>query len=368
MLLMAERTPLASGIGFLLIMNSVRLLVLNVAPQSIVNRRRPSRRREPFFHYVDTHDGSFLRHTVPVILGALALQSGISATIAGYPLIASMLVASGAALLTLTWVARGAYRPSAVAPKLLWSLQSVLLTIALTTWISAAEFRFAPPDVTGAWRYMAYGTRPKEPERRTSAARLVDTKKVLLQGKDLVPGVILRPKTQHRKQEHVMLLPTSARGLLLSRPMTIPFSGEYHLFPTSSGQVQSDSAVYIGTPLDAAYINLSGGSMETEAYQPLHPPIDFKNCGKLELTVRSGERSLSLATVHLIVSKEIEDLGSELFGLEPGPTEILQYDTPSVSRSLLVSAIRVVFHCDPSRRSQSTKVAVEKFTLIPRQL
>ena len=205
----------------------------------------------------------------------------------------------------------------------------MLLTIALTTWISAAEFALLHRS-HGRVAIRGIRNETKEPERRTSAARLVDTKKVLLQGKELVPGVILRPKTQHRKQEHVMLLPTSARGLLLSRPMTIPFTGEYHLFPTSSGQVQSDSAVYIGTPLDAAYINYErwidgdgGLPAITSAYR-LHKLREAR-------TYRAKWRAIaSLATVHLNVSKRIEEIGSELFGFEPGPTEILRYDAPSV--------------------------------------
>ena len=100
MLLVAERTPLASGIGFLVIVASVRLLVLNLAQRRVVHLRRHSSKREPFFRHVTTNDGSFSRHTAPVILGALALQSGISVTIAGYPLMASMLAAFGAALWT----------------------------------------------------------------------------------------------------------------------------------------------------------------------------------------------------------------------------------------------------------------------------
>jgi hypothetical protein len=368
MLLVSERTPLASGLGFLVIVASVRLLVLNLAQRNVVHLRRHSSRREPFFRHVTTNDGSFSRHTAPVILGALALQSGISMTIAGYPLIASMLVAFGAALWTVTWVSRGAYRTSAATPKPLQSLLSILLTLALAVWISSAEVRLASPSLMESWRYVAYGTRPSEPEGRTSAARLVDTKKVMLAGKDLVPGVILRPETRARNQEHARLLPASARGLLISRPLTIRFTGEYHLFPTSSGQVQSDSVVYSGTPLDAAYINMGGGSMETEAYQPLRPPIDFTNCGRVELTLRNGERSPSSATLHLIHSKRMEEIGSEIFGFEPAPIEILKYDIALVPRPFLVDGIRIVFHRDPSRRSQSTKVAIEKFTLIPRQL
>jgi len=368
MLLVAERTPVASGIGFLVIVAAVRLLVLHLARPSVLFVRRHSSRHEPFFRYVSTNDGSFSRHTVPVILGALALQSGISTTIAGFPLIASMLVAAGAALWTLTWVWRGAYRSSLATPKPLRSLLSILVTFALAVWISSAEIRLASPSLMESWQYVAYGTRPSEPEGRTSAARLVDTKRVMLQGKELLPGVILRPETKARDQEHASLLPAGTRGLLMSRPLTIQFTGEYHLFPTSSGQVQSDSVVYSGTPLDAAYINMGGGSMETEAYQPLHPPIDFTNCARLELTLRNGERSPSSATVYLKLNKRIEEIGSEIFGFEPRPTETVGYDVPSRSWPFLVSGIRVVFHCDPSRRSQSTKVAVEKFTLIPRTL
>ena len=54
MLLVAERTPVASGIGFLVIVAAVRLLVLHLARPSVLFVRRHSSRHEPFFRYVST--------------------------------------------------------------------------------------------------------------------------------------------------------------------------------------------------------------------------------------------------------------------------------------------------------------------------
>jgi hypothetical protein len=108
--------------------------------------------------------------------------------------------------------------------------------------------------------------------------------------------------------------------------------------------------------------------METEAYQKLEPPIDFANCGKVQLTLLSGEGSLASVSMQLVITRGTEALGSEFFGVSPNPEETLEFPVPPCTRSLEVRAIRLMFYRDPSGRDRSTKVAIERFTLLPRSL
>jgi hypothetical protein len=123
-----------------------------------------------------------------------------------------------------------------------------------------------------------------------------------------------------------------------------------------------------GTPLDAVYASMSGGVIQTEAYQPMYPPIDLANCGRIHVRIRTAEQSPAAATMHLITTAGQLELGMEIFGLQSGREETLEFAVPPPPANLIVKAIRIVFLRDPMNRSQSTKVEVVDFTLVPRIL
>jgi hypothetical protein len=84
------------------------------------------------------------------------------------------------------------------------------------------------------------------------------------------------------------------------------------------------------------------------------------------MTIISGERSPAYALIQLIHATGVLNLGSDIFGLEPGPEETLSFPVPQTGVRLLVNAIRVAFYRDPSHREQSTRIAIEQFTLVAR--
>jgi hypothetical protein len=147
--------------------------------------------------------------------------------------------------------------------------------------------------------------------------------------------------------------------------MSIAFTGEYHLFPTSSGSVHNDATVYRGTPMDAEYVNTSGGPLETEARQRMDPPLELAHCGAIKVRLLTAERTPALATMHLIADGRTFDLGSEVFGLGGRQRETLEFTVP-VAANAQIREIRLVFRGDPMRRNHSAKVAVEGFVLLPR--
>jgi hypothetical protein len=250
-----------------------------------------------------------------------------------------------------------------------------LFTFILAALISLDQSRFRAGNVYDnalaesrlAWDRLAYGRQPQSEPVKKAAPKLTSTSTALvLPAKGLVPGVILRPDKP--RAQSVILRHYSRGGRLVSGTLVLPFTGEYHLFPTSSEHVQPDSAVYRGTPLEAVYRNVGGGPIETQAYQQLNPSIDFTNCDKVRLTLRHGEVAPALASLELIGTDGPEDLGSEVFALDRTSEETLEFDVPNSTRLARVTAIRVGFRCDPGRRSESTRVAIVQFTLVPRNL
>jgi hypothetical protein len=335
-----------AAFGLFLLANAIRLLAAVRPPRRLSVKKAPSR-------VALSKTNPFITQTLPVIGGALLLQAGLAATLARTPAVAATLVACGSAVVAWWWAsARTERRETTYKSMAVTVLGAILLTllqlhVELNPAIASAEVKPSVMPLTG-------GIEPKD----------IKT----LSGKSLVPGVILRPGTKPQKIQATGLLPATRHGILKSRPVVLAFTGEYHLFPTSSGRVQPDSTVIKGTPLDAVYASMSGGVIQTEAYQPMYPPIDLANCGRIHVRIRTAEQSPAAATMHLITTAGQLELGMEIFGLQSGREETVEFAVPPPPANLMVKAIRIVFLRDPMNRSQSTKVEVVDFTLVPRIL
>ena len=251
-LLVYEPHPLARTIGLLLTgAVTAWLLVSNLAPQNIRQTRSDSETnsRRSFLRQSQMPRNAFSGQTLPAILGAVTLQTGLAAIVPGYPLLAVSLFAIGAGIWASAWIARDAYRPSKPSHPV-YSLAAIAVTLILINLLSTNGRTAASPTV------------------EKQVTKLVAPENTIrLPGKELLPGVILRPDSECSRKEQLPHRFPFRPSLSVQQPMSFAFSGEYHLFPTSSGHVQSDSAVYRGTPIDAAYINMGGSSMETEALQ-----------------------------------------------------------------------------------------------------
>ena len=358
-------------IALLVIANSVRLLVSRAAPQVYVqmHARNRSRRRIGYFCYMT--GAEFARETLPTVVGAFAIHAAVIAVWAGYPLAAAALVALGAGMWTSTAVERRSVRAAGNA-NLRRTAAGAVIAFVLAASLSLGQLRSNGGNAIEtvlaqsrlAWTRLGHTSQPEVQTGGATVTKLEQPKRqVAVPAKDLVPGVILRPDRAPRPQTPARrTVPRGVRSML--EPVVMPFTGEYHLFPTSSGSVQSDSVVYRGTPLDAVYRNVGGGPIETEAYQPFAPAIDFTNCGKIRLSLRHEETAPALASLQLIAVAGVENLGSEVFALEGAPQETLEFAVPKSPRLARVTGMRIGFRCDPSRRSESTKVAVLHFEFV----
>ena len=373
-LLLSAQTDAGTAIGLVLVANTVRLLVSRKAPQRRgsppprVARSAPA----PLFRHAGGLAASFPAQASRLILGAFAIEAGICAVWAEYPLLAAALIAGGAAIWTLTSIARGAYQPRAES-----NLPHFLLSISLTLLllIGLPIGRLGAPEPVGdsglldmarrVFHGLSRASEPTIPVAKQSATPVfTPPKQIGKHGANGYPGAILRPEPQSGRTIWGGLRNAGA-PVLLSQPYVIPFTGEYHLFPSSYLHLPDDWVMYRGTPLDGLYGTLNGGPLQTEAYQRLEPPVDFSNCGAVRLTLSSGELFPASATMQLLTAGRSEDLGPEIFGLDPASEETLEFAVPASLRHQ-VNAIRVVFHRNPAQRDKNARVAVRQFTLVPR--
>jgi hypothetical protein len=181
----------------------------------------------------------------------------------------------------------------------------------------------------------------------------------------LVEGVILRPEGI-RPGIKTGIARKSLEGLPASE-QRFRFNGEYHLFPASSGAPKKNWSVETGSPVDSVYATVSGGPLQTEAYQALNPPVDF-TCRTFQLTLVRQEDFPVAVTVQLIGNRNVPDLGPEIFGLDRTPEETLEFAVPDSFRGLRVTGIRIIFSCIQRDCSQSLQVAVRGFNLLPAKL
>jgi hypothetical protein len=376
-LLLSTLTPTAMALGLLLVANTARVLVSRRPPQRRAPAPLANARNTPveLFRHGEVQPVFFSMETLPILLGAFALQAGLYAILAGYVLLSAALFAGGAAMLTRSAIAKGAYRPREEA-NLRYSLLNVALVLILATSLSAWQFGgdaetggdSANPGLVPNTRRvllrLTHGSKAKLQAPKQSVTRVFSPKEQRgAPGKEGFPGLVLRYELGSRRKT------LSVHGhFSLSQPLTIPFTGEYHLFRTVSGQLPPHSLVKTGTPLDAVYVTTNGGLMQMEAYQTFDPPLDFASCGRIYLTLFSGEVFPAAASLQLVAGSRIEDLGSEIFGLAAPSEEVLEYAVPAWSHRPQVNAIRVVFHPNPTQGSQSMRVAIQRFILMPRGL
>jgi hypothetical protein len=354
-LLISKRSPLPAAAGILLIANAVRLLFSGHIPQKGENRR----------------PGASLRELQPWgILGAVTLQLGISALCLDHPFLAAGLIALTAWIWTSSSVATGLL-PRRKKSTIRKSAFSIGVTVALTTILLAWQFRSeaganSAPGIVEAVKSNATQAERKKANVTSVFAASDQLTRTVPEG---VPGVILHPDPKPARALAVAPPSTTLRAPL-ANPVTFPFTGEYHLFPRALAAVPGDSLNVRGTPLDSRYKTFTEQPVETEAYQSLHPPFDFANCGVIRVTILSAEPTPGMANVQILAGGTWIDLGSSLFGFGvklPAPEETLAFDVPlQAPRSFLASAIRIHFRRDPAQANRSAKVAVDRFELLPR--
>ncbi len=372
LLLMSLRDPAATAIALILIANAARLLATHKAPR-LESPGRGSQVEstsavQPLFQYAcgrPVREQAFL-----TTAGAVGFHVGMCAVWAERPLAACALFAAGAALWTLASNARREPELRA-APVLRHLLLGIAVTAVLLAEsrlvLSRAQAGAAPQSgwLAEARSVLKAGARPAPTPAPPARSAPGAWKEIGRVGRDGYPGVVLVPPPLQPGKGSSFFPARIGRGFGAQRPLTIPFTGEYHLFPSLYDFLPEGFIIYRGTPLEGIYATVGGGPLETQAYQRLDPPIDFANCGEVRMRISSGESTPAVAGMQLALSTGFADLGTQFFAMNPSAEEILAFSTPR-SGDLKARGIHVVFQRDPQHRERNAKVAIKDFTLIPR--
>jgi hypothetical protein len=391
LLLLSAPSTSAMVVGLLLVANTTRLLVSRNVPQSLAPAPQESRRHRLrlFRTIVPTAGAPFSPEISPAVIGAMSLQAGMFAMLAEHPWIAASLVAFGVIVWTSFSIVKGTIGQDGRDRPSYWRL-SLLLTLLLTTWLTETQIRMqmsqgfedaADPGMIGTlqqvWSDLEEGTSRVEEKKRAAkvvkpkrdAAKKEETfKPINIPGAKLVPGVILRPEKKEVERAVVMprMYDVPRIATTVWNSLTIPFTGEYRIFPTSSAGLNHVWAAEFGTLLDNAYATAGGGRLETQAYQQFVIPIDFTNCRKVQMALVNAEDGPFGAVLHLETAVGSVELGSEIGGLDRHAEETLEFEVPEGTNTM-VRAFRVAFQRIPVQGSKSLKVDVQSFTLVPRK-
>jgi hypothetical protein len=377
----AERV--AAAIGIAVMANAARLIVSNPPPRL----RRLSRQKSMtpnIFGDTDIQRSVFTRESVPAIVGAFSLQSGLFALWAGYQQWAAVLIAGSAACWTWVSITRGAHAGEKrihVLHRVLSVSAAVLFSMALSAvradiapgaeafqtaesgWLEASREelrnRINPAQPKPAADAVAFGRRA--PVRIDTANPEPNQL-----GKGGIPGLILQPG--RKKKAPSLALARALRPgatLNLRTRLSIPFTGEYHLFRQSSARLPPGAIQRAGSPMDDVYKTTNGTAMETDAYQEFDPPVDFAPCARIQMTLTSGEIFPASATLILIGAESVGQLGPEIFAMSSAPEETLEFAVPAAAAGRAVKGIRVIFVNSPMEASHSTRVEIQRFTFVP---
>ncbi len=370
-LLLATGTPLGTAGGLLLAANTARVLASRRPPgvySGSKRKRNPESSSAQVFLPVDLP-----WHANGPLAGALVLQAGVCCAIGtDYRVAAAALVAAGAAVCTWCSIQRGAYTPRQEAnlPHLALSVALVLLLALTPMPMGAGRPGPAATPFAYLWGHDQLAE-AETPAQKQNVTPVFTPKPLGAHGADGFPAALLIPEAPVTRGLFWGSSGQPAMRALFSQPFVVPFTGEYHLYPSPLGHMPASWVIFRGTPLDGLYVTLNGAAMDTEAYQKLNPPVDFSTCRSVRVGLSSEEASPANARMELIGSSGTYDLGSQFFGLSRSTFETLEFKAPAAVPRRQVNAIRIVFRrglfgSEPDR-AQNAKVAVRWLEFAPRR-
>jgi len=201
-------------------------------------------------------------------------------------------------------------------------------------------------------------------------------------------GIILYPPPQ--KKEIVAPQPhaDSLRGGAMTKPMTIPFDGQYWYFKAPNRRPGEKAHIAHGKPIDA---NVNPRStdfnpLQMEAHQTLPEPIDLACCSEIDVALtnadtRPGEIAL-LALVRSSAARNAADprhafqvLGQQTvvssqpdhISADRAPVkEVLHFHIPPSRALHQFDEITILFIPAQQRARSGAKVSIDSFELIPK--
>jgi hypothetical protein len=284
-------------------------------------------------------------------LAALALQGGLVASVAGQLSLAVSLVATGCFLIAWQPAWRIAQQTRAnISRQLLGALAILFVGFILTH----SKRGFGPPP---------------SPEAKISSPA------------NRLKGVILltEPKPHAKLLPPALTYTANPRIQPSRRPTSIPFSGEYWIFPSlfrlAGGKAVAvtqrpppTSIVKRGDPINSTYsATVRWLPLVMKAHQSMETPVDLTGYQHIDIAITIPDIPSGLVSIELILLSSSsgrslsQSLGQVPVPLQFGKTK-LRYNVPTTIGSF--DAIEVIFNLE-TRRDKSAKVAIDRFDLVP---
>jgi hypothetical protein len=197
------------------------------------------------------------------------------------------------------------------------------------------------------------------------------------------PGVIIVPEIRKRAVTLVPPIPAMRPGVFgatQTDPLSIPFWGVYWLLRRPQIEPSASAVTLHGDTSITTYRSTDRSPMTMTARQDLGNSFSLSCCSGIRVVVWNGERNPDTITVELRVRDTIGDAPAVTLGqgpllanrewklaADPVPVqETLRFPIPSGAARNRFDQLVVVFHLGTPREHRSARVAVDRFTLVPR--
>jgi hypothetical protein len=288
------------------------------------------------------------------LLASLLMELGAANLFSGRPAAGYALACAGSAILMARLKAAGILTKERVR-RLLINVVAVLLTVGFGVQLFTLYRRSGQRGSGGV----------DAPERAMG----------LHSGK--YRGVILLTEP---KQTAVLVAPQPAikdGNNQSKQPLSIPFDGVYWFFQFPDRQPPKDSYSIHGDPSLTAFRSADSLSIQMEARQSFVNPLDLSCCSRIAVEITNGDRYPGTVWLELILTDmRLPGQPSQSLGRLPvisnpqaAPAhEVLSFAAPSNSGIREFDAVTVRFIRSGRRGLSSAKIAIDRFTLVPRSL
>jgi hypothetical protein len=379
-ILLVQLSPAAAIPALILVVNATHLLYIQ---WSIKQPPLEIPRDTELFANVQLPERNFLREFGPGFAVSFTLQTGICAVLLDHPALAGFAFAAGAALATVFALAsRGVQpKPPKSMPRAFLGLAlTVLLAIGLTIGGMIPSFMRGP----GGNGSTAANNPATQPPGMPGDGRLdlPDASAGNIADASGFPGVVLWPEIKPIPTLIAPMPQTPDGGgiPLMPRPLSIPFSGEYWLFRWPYARPPKTSFFQRGSPAAMSFSSTDHRPLQMEARHKLDQSIALNCCSAIRLEISNADRYPDTISLELILlNNELPaapslSLGHYNVTSRPDANhdpvvpvhETLEFPIPSAAPLDSFNEFKIVFLRARVRMDKSAKLAIDRFTLMPR--
>ena len=167
------------------------------------------------------------------------------------------------------------------------------------------------------------------------------------------------------------------------QPLSIPFDGVYWMYKPPDRQPPKDSYTIRGNPAAIAFRSSDRIPLEMEARQDFVTPVQLSCCSRIEVQIANADRGPAPVWLELIlIDQHAEGSPWQTLGFQPVKSipqvaaapefqpvpQVLTFAIPRDPRIRAFDAARVRFLHIGNANPKSARIAIQRFTFVPRGL